>query len=200
MPSETTTLPTSIFNLVIGEEGGLSLTASDPGNCTPDGHLYGTKWGISSRTYSSLLAQLTAADRAGMPATVAELTQEQARVIYQTCCWAKRGCDLLPLPLALLVFDASVNGGYPGVWLQTVLGVTRDGVIGPATAAAARAYAPGLARLCAEFQAHRLAYDTSLALWPIYGAHNDQPEGWAHRICWLAVVCMSLSEADGPSV
>lgn len=69
------------------------------------------------------------------------LTPDQAAAFYHAGFWLAAGCHLLPLRPALAVFDAVVNAGVSqGVQLlQDVLGVRRDGVVGPVTAAAVRA-------------------------------------------------------------
>jgi len=77
--------------LILELEGGgaVSRDADDPGGTT--------KWGISQRAYPTL--------------KVDELTMEQARDIYRCDYWAKSGCDELPYPLDLCVFDCAVNQG-----------------------------------------------------------------------------------------
>ncbi len=134
------------FHVTIGEEGGFSADPADPGNWTGgavgEGLCQGTKFGISARAYPTL--------------DIAALTLAEAQAIYRRDYWAPVGGDAWPLALGILLFDAAVNAGVGAAirWLQEVVGVAGDGVIGPATrAAVARA---ALSDLCARFQRARL--------------------------------------------
>jgi len=164
------------FAFVIGHEGGYTAIAADPGNWTGGrcgmGECRGTNWGISAACYPQL--------------DIRALTQAQAAQIYQRDYWSRAGCDRLPPPLALLVFDAAVNNGVGRAvrWLQAVLGVAGTGVIGSDTLAAIEAQASKTqvghgATLCVEFQARRLAFMAQLPTWRTFGM------GWARRLCAL---------------
>lgn len=119
------------FALVVGIEGGYSTDPNDPGNWTGGkagvGELKGTKHGISAKAYPTL--------------DIANLSIDDAQAIYQRDYWSECSCDQLPWPLALFVFDCSVNQGQhmAKIVLQQALGVKVDGDIGPVTLAAARA-------------------------------------------------------------
>lgn len=116
------------IDFVLQHEGGFQNRADDPGNWTGGrvgkGTLVGTRYGISAASYPTL--------------DIKNLIVAQAANIYRRDYYAASGCDLLPYPLALTVFDACVNQGVP--WstheLQKVLGVPADGKIGPVTLAA----------------------------------------------------------------
>lgn len=167
------------FAAVVGSEGGYTDAATDPGNWTGGacgkGVCRGTNWGISAASYPTL--------------DIATLTEAQAKVIYQRDYWATLQGDALPPPLALLVFDAGVNNGVGRAarWLQTALGVTADGAIGPATMAAVQAKSGQGAALCAEFQAQRLTYMAALPTWRTFGL------GWARRLCRLPFEAMQMT-------
>lgn len=161
------------FSIVLGHEGGFDNTRADPGNWTSgvvgQGILKGTCWGISAATYPSL--------------NIADLSQADAAAIYRADYWERIDGDTLPAPLALLVFDASVNNGVGHAlrWLQCAVGVTPDGLLGPVTRAAISTTAAriGGAALCAEFQAQRLTFMAALPTWRVFGL------GWARRLCQL---------------
>lgn len=108
------------FALVIGAEGGYVNDLHDPGG--------ETMYGITRRDHPDLWAE-------GRP------TLEQAQDRYERDYWRKAGCDRLPQPWDLLVFDAAVNQGiFPAVQaIQKALRVEPDGRIGPMTIAAATA-------------------------------------------------------------
>lgn len=126
------------FNLVIGEEGGYSNDKHDPGG--------ETIFGITRRDHPDLWAK-------GRP------TLEQAQDRYFSDYWQKAGCDRLPQPFDLLVFDAAVNQGiFPAVQaIQKALGVDADGRVGPATIAACTAANKEKAALALAYRALRYA-------------------------------------------
>jgi lysozyme family protein len=77
------------ITFVLQSEGGYTCDPDDPGG--------ETRWGISKRAYPDL--------------DIKALTMEQAKEIYLRDYWQKAGCDALPWPLDLIVFDAAVNQG-----------------------------------------------------------------------------------------
>lgn len=70
-------------------EGGYSHHPDDPGK--------ETNFGISKKSYPHL--------------DIANLTREQAVEIYRRDYWTALGCDDLPYPLDVIVFDTGVNCG-----------------------------------------------------------------------------------------
>jgi len=104
---------------VLMSEGGYVNDANDVGG--------ETHWGVSKRAYPAL--------------DIRALTRDDAIAIYWRDYWtAVRGSNL-PFPVAIVVFDAAVNQGVKTAirFLQSALKVLEDGVIGPATIAAAEA-------------------------------------------------------------
>ncbi len=175
------------FAIVIGEEGGYTTDPRDPGNWTGGaagvGVCAGTKYGVSAKTYPNV--------------DIRNLTLAQAQEIYRRDFWSRIHGDDLPPGLALLAFDALINGGHPAQWIQAAVGVVQDGNVGPVTLAAARAAFAKPDRGAAaitEFQAQRLAYLTGLAGWTTYGAHGGQPKGWARRVCSLIPEALSITD------
>lgn len=112
--------------IVLKAEGLLSDDKRDPGGLT--------KFGISKAAHPNI--------------DIANLTIEGATEVYHEHYWLKFGCDELPWPWSLLVFDGVVNqpGFIPGPedgvaeMLQDALGLKDDGIIGPITVAAARKF------------------------------------------------------------
>lgn len=159
------------FTVVIGSEGGYSDNWHDPGNWTGGqvgiGLCAGTKYGISAAAYPKL--------------NIRALEEDDAKVLYRRDYWAPIIGDMLPAPLALLVFDAGVNNGVHRalIWLQQALGVPEDGIVGPATLAAIGNIARGPdggADLCVRYLTRRLVFMVSLPSWSLFG------EGWAERL------------------
>ena len=164
------------FTVTVGQEGGLSLDPADRGNYASGivgvGPVIGSKYGLSAASY---------------PLTdIRNLTLDGVKAIYERDYFNKSGCDKLPAPLAMLVFDAAVNcgSGIARQWLQGAVGVKRDGAIGPATLAAVAEHQGQGMRLLATYQAIRLRYMASLAGW----SHN---RGWADR---LMVVLLAATQ------
>ncbi|MDR3520446.1 MAG: glycosyl hydrolase 108 family protein [Acidocella sp.] len=158
------------FAFTLGAEGGYSDNAGDPGNWTGGavgrGELKGTKFGVSASAYPHL--------------DIINLTEPQAEDIYRRDYWATLQGDELPLPIAIVAFDAAVNAGPRRAvnWLQLAAGQPADGVLGPATLAALRR---GDALLLArEALVRRLEFSTQLSTWPSFGL------GWSRRIIALA--------------
>lgn len=113
--------------VLLKNEGGFQNNPKDPGNWTGGhiarGELKGTKYGISAAQYPSL--------------DIANLTPAQAGEIYWHDYWLPNMCEEMPLPIALLHFDASVMSSPRESlrWLQHAIGALVDGRWGPQTAA-----------------------------------------------------------------
>ena len=175
---------------VLAAEGVLSDDPGDPGGLT--------KYGHDQASWPATLARLPADVRSTMPTHVALLTRAQAIVAYDWAYWRWAHCDLLPPPVALLVFDATVNGGSPVVWLQHAVGAETDGVLGPDTlrALTAKVATGGGAAVLAEFQAWHLAYLASLPTWRRFGADNGRPLGWVRRAFSMCFATMQMPAAQ----
>jgi len=77
------------LKFVLKWEGGYNNDPRDPGG--------ETKYGISKRSYPEL--------------DISKLTLKQAKEIYYQNYWLKCGCDELPYPFNIVVFDTAVNMG-----------------------------------------------------------------------------------------
>lgn len=137
--------------LMLRVEGGEANLVGDPG-----GH---TKYGITQRTLDAVRGVMTDAEGPALPASVGDLTPEQATAIYRQVQWVHiRGNDLAPV-LAVLVLNVAVNMGEPRaiMLLQEAVGVTADGAFGTATLAAVEAWKSAYMpeqTLAEEFAAH----------------------------------------------
>jgi lysozyme family protein len=152
------------FAVVVGEEGGYVNNPADPGG--------ETKYGISRRAHPEV--------------NIAALTLDQAKSIYRANYWLHIRGDDLPPPLGLLVFDSAVNNGPSAAakWLQQAVGVSCDGIIGPATLAAVAKHK--LADVMAEFHARRMLFQMTLPTVGTFGL------GWARRLARLPLAAMAL--------
>lgn len=146
------------FDRLIGNEGGYSFNAADPGG--------ETMWGITSRV----------ARASGYTGDMKALARDAAAAIYKARYWDAIRADELPPLLRFEVFDAAVNSGVQQAvrWLQRAAGVTDDGVLGPMALAAVHGGDP--LRLALAFNGDRLELMTSLPTWGSFG------RGWARRI------------------
>ena len=103
---------------VLRWEGEWSDDPADPG--------HQTRWGISQASHPGL--------------DLTTLSREAAVAIYEHDYWRGARCDQIPWPLSLALFDGAVQHGpaHAVRMLQAALHVTADGLVGPATIAAAR--------------------------------------------------------------
>ncbi len=161
---------TRCFAFTLGAEGGYTDNPADPGNWTGgqagQGLLRGTKFGISAASYPAL--------------DIAALTEAMAEEIYRRDFWARLQGDALPLPLAMVGFDAAVNAGLARavMWLQQAAGQTQDGALGPGTLAALTT--GNALQLARDALAYRLDFYARLPSWPEFGL------GWSRRVLALA--------------
>ena len=150
------------FEHVVGIEGGYVNDSFDPGG--------ETIYGITRRDHPGAWAN-------GRPSL------EAARSIYEEQYWRKAGCDRLPEPYDLLVFDTAVNQGiFPAVTLlQQALGVRPvDGRVGPVTIAACQTADKERPALMLAKRAARYAKTHGFER---YG------EGWLKRTYLIAMEC-----------
>lgn len=122
---------------VLEMEGGFSDDPYDPGGPT--------NRGITLREFAAW--QRETLDTTSQPRLLGALKQipdDAVAAIYRERYWLPSSAALLPHPLAIMHFDASVNHGTGGArrMLQAALGVTADGEIGLQTLEAARASPP----------------------------------------------------------
>jgi len=173
----------SLFELVCSHEGDYGDDSVDPGNWTGGavgvGSCRGTKFGISAAAYPDI--------------DIANLTFDEAKSLYRRDYWEKISGDRLPSALALLVFDAAINNGPERAisWLQGIVHVERDGIIGQNTLSAINQVAndrDGLIALCSEYLTQRLMFMTSLVTWKTFGL------GWALRLFKLSLETLPYLE------
>lgn len=146
---------------VLVHEGGFSDHPKDPGGAT--------NLGVTLRTWQAWLRR---------PVTVEQLkrlTPADVAPMYKRKFWDVASCDSLPAGLDYVVFDFAVNAG-PGravKTLQTAVGATPDGVIGPKTLAAINAV--GVEKAIERFAEERLKFYKSLPTFDTFG------RGWTRR-------------------
>lgn len=147
---------------VYDDEGGYSNDAGDPGGPT--------NYGITihdARAYWKPGA--SAADVRGMPKSV-------AADIYRRHYADPISYDNLPPGVDYAVLDYGINSGIGRAVrvLQRLVGVSQDGVIGPATLKAVKAADP--IKLINEIYDERLHFLQNLGTWRLFG------RGWGRRV------------------
>jgi len=107
------------LTFTLRHEGGFSNDPDDPGGRT--------NFGIAEHANPEAWAD-------------GVVTADEARQIYRAQYWAPLRADELPPRTAMAAFDLAVHSGVGAAAkrLQAAVGVTQDGVIGPATIAAVR--------------------------------------------------------------
>jgi len=169
---------------ILAAEGGYVDHPCDPGGAT--------NYGITTATLRQARKQMT-----GLPEHVRDLTKDQAIRIYEAFYWKPAGCDKLPSPIDLLVFDGAVNCGVRrGVkFLQEALNIANegkdqlvtDGIIGKKTLAAVAEHSSSLRPLCAVVLWQRTLYYQSLTA--DKAAFRAFLRGWINRLARLWERC-----------
>lgn len=117
------------LKIILHHEGGFVNHPKDPGGMT--------NLGVTRATYESYLGRKVTEQE------MRQLTPEKVRPLYKTQYWDRMRCDELPTGLDLCIFDFGVNAGTNRAirYLQLMLKVKIDGIIGPKTIAAANEFA-----------------------------------------------------------
>ena len=144
---------------VLKYEGGYVDHPKDPGGPTNKG--------VTQAVYDSWRKSQNLPTQ-----TVRNIADSEVAAIYKNLYWDRVNGDNLPTGVDFAVFDYAVNSGVSRAAksLQSVVGVTQDGVIGPATIQATKAY------VAVAVTNNRLAFMKSLSIWPTFG------KGWSARI------------------
>lgn len=141
---------------VLRYEGGKVDDPRDPGGRTA--------YGITQRTYDAW--------RGKSGKDVWTITQDEVAAIYKQNYWDKISGDDLPDGVDIATFDFAVNSGVSRAakYLQSTVGVTQDGVIGPKTVLACKTYVAN------QLTDKRLGFLKGLPTWGTFG------RGWSNRI------------------
>ncbi len=164
------------MTLLRRDEGGYVNHPSDPGGAT--------NFGITQAVYDSYRKRLGLKTR-----SVREIVEAEVESIYRTQYADKVRYDDLPAGVDYATLDAAVNSGVSrgAKWLQSSLGVSADGIVGPQTVTKAKGADPvkTVKAICGK----RLAFVQSLKTWSVFG------RGWGRRIAGVEAnaVAMALS-------
>ncbi len=160
------------FSHVIKHEGGYVNHPSDPGGRT--------NLGVTQEVWEDWI------DRSVGEAEMRALTPEKVKPLYKELYWNRIKGDNLPSGVDYCVFDAAVNSGArrASLWLQTALGATADGSIGPQTLAMTLAVSPDT--IIRNYCAQRLKFLEGLSTWPTFG------KGWERRVAEVKATALSM--------
>jgi lysozyme family protein len=160
------------FEMMLVSEGGYVNHPSDPGGMT--------NLGVTKRVWEEWVG------RESNEKEMRSLTPEMVAPLYKRKFWDACKCDELPTGVDYLVFDFAVNAG-PGrsaKILQTAIGVTPDGGIGPITLAAVKAHDP--VELIQKFSDGKEAFYRSLNTFETFG------KGWLNRVAAVKIKASSM--------
>jgi len=149
------------FEWLLAHEGGFVDHPEDPGGMT--------NLGITRQTLERFLW------RDVTEGEMRSLTPAAVEPVYRALYWDKVRADDLPSGVDWAVFDWAVNSGPPRAAkaLQSLVGVTPDGAVGPITLGAVVQHKPS--DLIDQLHAKREAFYRSLTTFNIFG------RGWLRR-------------------
>lgn len=141
----TTDLFAAAEAFTLSQEGGWADNPADRGGPTMAG--------ITLAVYRAWLH-----DPSTTPEQLKAISSDEVQAIYRELYWNPISGDLLQPGVGLAVFDAAVNLGVheAAKLLQTCVGASQDGVIGPVTVARANRVSPTL--LINHYSSEREAY------------------------------------------
>ena len=162
----------SAFKLMLQSEGGFVNHPSDPGGMT--------NLGVTKATWENWVG------RESDEKEMRGLTPEKVEPLYKKKFWDACRCDELPSGIDYLVFDFAVNAG-PGrsiKTLQTAVGTTPDGGIGPITLAAVNSFSEP--ELIEKFSQAKEDFYRSLNTFDTFG------KGWLNRVAAVKIKATSM--------
>jgi lysozyme family protein len=166
----------SALKQVLVYEGGYVNNPNDPGGATNKG--------VTQAVYNQWRLSLGEAKQ-----SVKFLTSQEVQRIYKNNYWDKVKGDQLADGVDLATFDLAVNSGVSRAikMLQKAVGVTVDGIIGPATIAAANKNPVATTKALCDA---RLAFLQGLPTWKFFG------KGWANRVASVKKLSTILASSD----
>lgn len=165
------------LKLVLHYEGGYVNNAADPGGPTNKG--------ITLANYRRFVKSN------GTIADLKAITDQEVAKVYRKQYWDVVKGDDLPDGIDFATFDYGVNSGPQRAikHLQSVVGATPDGKIGPATLSAIKAIVPQ--KVIADYCAMRLSFLRGLKTWGTFG------KGWEARVNSVRAEALLMQPNDG---
>lgn len=180
-------MPASRWTLCLAQilkhEGGFADHPADPGGAT--------NMGITHKTLARWRGVEPWWD---LPKSeVSALTRAEAASIYKALYWERCRAGSLPAGIDLAVFDYAVNSGPDRAvkTLQALVGVVRDGFVGPVTLAAVARRDPRV--LIEAICDQRMGFLQRLAHWASFG------RGWTSRVADIRATALADVALQPPS-
>jgi lysozyme family protein len=168
------------FEQMLASEGGFTDDERDNGNKLPDGRKGSTMLGVTQFNWEQHIGHQVTHDQ------MRKLTPADVEPLYKKKYWDAVRADELPSGIDYILFDMGVNAG-PGrsiKIMQSALGVTPDGGLGPITMKAVLAADP--VELINRFSEEKEAFYRSLKDFQVYG------KGWLNRVEQVKVKSTSM--------
>jgi len=167
------------FELMLKSEGGFSDDTRDNGNKLPDGRPGSTMLGVTQYNWEHWTGHQVTHEQ------MRKLTPADVKPFYKKKFWDACRCNDMPKGIDYLVFDFAVNAGVGrgAKTLQSAVGATPDGAIGPLTLAAVAKQSEK--ELIDNFSAAKLDFYLSLNN-PTYEA------GWINRIKHVRTAALEM--------
>ena len=171
------------FELMLKSEGGFSDDPRDNGNKLPDGRPGSTMLGVTQYNWEHWTGHQVTHEQ------MKKLTPADVKPFYKKKLWDACRCNDLPKGIDYLVFDFAVNAGVGrgAKTLQSAVGATPDGSIGPLTLAAVAKQSEK--KLIDSFSAAKLDFYLSLNN-PVYEA------GWINRIKHVRTAALEMVDSS----
>ncbi|MCF6327098.1 MAG: hypothetical protein L3J21_07395 [Devosiaceae bacterium] len=166
---------------ILRHEGGYVDNPKDPGGATNFGITRKTlaRWRQVSPWWKLPKSQ------------VRTIKQPEVKAIYRSLYWNRCRASILPIGLDYTVFDFAVNSGPSRAirHLQAVLGVMRDGIVGPITLNAIESFvvSKGVGELIKKLINQRLGFLRRLTGFKTFG------RGWTRRVAAVRRVALAAS-------
>jgi lysozyme family protein len=161
------------LSLVLKHEGGWSDHPSDPGGATMKG--------VTLENFRRFVKP------GGTKDDLRRITDAQVAEVYRRFYWNAVKADQLPDGVDYAVFDFAVNSGpsRSAKYLQKIVGVSQDGVVGPQTLAAVKARSASeiIIRLCDD----RMTFLRGLRTWSTFG------KGWGRRVADVRAEALTMA-------
>jgi lysozyme family protein len=157
------------FDMMLDSEGGFQDDINDSGNHLSDGRRGCTNLGVTQAAWEEYVGHKVSTQ------DMRNLTPAVVEPFYRRKYWDACRCNDLPTGVDYLVFDFAVNSGVgrSAKTLQSVVGTTPDGAIGPLTLTAVGKYSSEM--LINLFSIAKEEYYRSLN-----NPHYEQ--GWLNRV------------------
>jgi lysozyme family protein len=168
------------FEQMLASEGGFTDDERDKGNKLPDGRKGSTMLGVTQFNWENHIGHQVTHEQ------MRKLTPADVEPLYKKKYWDVVRADELPSGIDYLVFDLGVNAG-PGrsiKLLQSAVGVTPDGGLGPISMAAVLAANP--VELIEKFSQAKEEFYRGLDDFPVHG------KGWLNRVAAVKVKANSM--------